>query len=96
MISLLNKDLYIESDAFISLPVQAQEYIKNILTFKYAKVAGWSWCDIKWEFEPKLGCVKLCMAMTITSKTLSDSVSVHHESRARTNSKIFLNFAATQ
>ena len=48
----------------ITLPIQVQEYIKNILTFKYAKVAGWAWCDIKWEFEPKLRCVKLCFIVS--------------------------------
>ena len=38
MITLFNPDLEIESNAFVTLPIQAQEYIKNILTFKYARI----------------------------------------------------------
>ena len=60
MITLFNTDLDIDSNAFNTLPIQAQEYIKNILTFKYATVEGWAWCHINWKFEPKLHCVELC------------------------------------
>ena len=83
MITLFNTDLDIESNAFVTLPIQAQEYIKNILTFKYAKVAGWSRCDIKWEFEPKLRCVKLCFtgspAMDIGVTWVYNTVSKQYE-----------------
>jgi len=57
-LALFDIDLDIVPDAFTALPYAAQEYLKNVLTLKYACVNGWSWCEIQWEFQNSM--IKLC------------------------------------
>jgi hypothetical protein len=58
---LFTHELDVDILAFKALPSVAQKYINDILDFKWAKINGWSWCDINQDFQPdNLNCVKLC------------------------------------